>query len=414
MDYSTFGLSMSAERFSMFSMFSVWKHVASMTLAGVLLAGCGGERKRGGEGTLADVALPVVTAAGGAGTFERALEVQGTLEAVDSALVSARIPGPLLSVDVDVGDAVEAGKTVLFVVDPATASNQTVIAREAAGTARAQVSVAEANVRKAEAVAAKAVLDAERFGRLHDDGRATDNEYERAATQRAAAEADVAVATASLALARQQVAQAEAQLAIAERQLSDATVLAPFDGTVAARLAEPGEMAAPGKPVVKLTGTRELKALAFLPARHYAEVVPGETAVEVRAGGAEAVGAVVAAKSPAIDPKLRVFEIKALLEGSETAAPGAMADFRVVFERREGLSVPQEAVLARAAGTVVFVAQADGTAKEVPVEVGLRDGGRAEIRSGLAAGDAVIVQGQTQLYDGRKVNIENIENPSGH
>jgi HlyD family secretion protein len=373
-----------------------------LSAALALAAGC--TKSGGGTAeTLADIPLPVVVQAVSNAPFERSLEVQGSLEAVDSAIVSARIPGPLLSVDVDVGDSVAAGKTVLFAVDPATVSNQAVIAREAAGTARAQVAVAEANVQKAEAVAAKAALDAERFARLHAEGRATDNEHERADTQRAAAEADVAVATASLALARQQVSQAEAQLAIAERQLSDATVLAPFDGTVAARLAEPGEMAAPGKPVVKLVGTRELKAVAFLPARHFGEVVPGETAVEISAGNAEPVEAVVAAKSPAIDPRLRVFEIKALLPGSPDAAPGAMADFRVVFERREGLSVPQEAVLKRAVGTVLFVAQADGTAKEVPVEVGLRDGGRAEILSGLAPGDPVVVQGQTQLSDGRKI-----------
>jgi len=61
-----------------------------------------------------------------------------------------------------------------------------------------------------------------------------------------------AVAEASLLLARQQVSQAEAQLSIAERQLSDATLLAPCDGVVSARLKEPGEMVGPGTPVVKV------------------------------------------------------------------------------------------------------------------------------------------------------------------
>ena len=158
----------------------------------------------------------------------------------------------------------------------------------------------------------------------------------------------------------------------------------------------------------------ELKALAFLPAKHYAEVIPGETKVQMQTGARDGgmrppsppVETTVVAKSPAIDQRLRVFEIKALLPGSDTAVPGAMADFRVVLERREGLSVPQEAVLSRAAGTVAFVAQADGTAKEVPVEVGLRDAGRAEILSGLAPGDPVVVQGQTQLYDGRKIGVK--------
>jgi len=371
-------------------------------LALALLTGCSKSNDEQAQ-TLADVPLPVEVQAVAAAPFERALVVQGTLESVDSAVVSARVPGPLLRVAVDLGDPVEAGKTVLFEVDPVTVSNQFVIARETAATARAQVAVAEANVKKADAVAKKAVLDAERFARLHVEGRVSDNEWEQVSTKRDAAEADAAVAAASLDLARQQVSQAEAQLAIAERQLSDATVLAPCDGVVASRLKEPGEMVAAGTPVVKINGTDKVKALAFLPARHYAEVVPGETAVLVSPNGGEGVEAVVAAKSPAIDPRLRVFELKALLPGSATAVPGAMADFRVVFERRRGLSVPQEAVLSRAKGSVVFLAGEDGVAKEVPVVVGLRDGGRTEILSGLSAGDPVVVQGQTQLHDGRKI-----------
>ena len=374
----------------------------------LLLAGCAKQADEKAP-TLADEPLPVVTLAATNAVFERSTTVQGSLESVDSAIVSARVPGPLLRVCVDLGDPVKARETVLFEVDPVTVSNQLVIAREAAATARAQVAVAEANVRKARSVADKAVRDDDRFGRLHAEGRVSDNEWERVRTQRETAEADVAVAEASLQLARQQVSQAEANRSIAERQLSDATVLAPCDGTVAARLREPGEMVGAGTPVVKVTGTERLKALAFLPARHYAEVVPGETELSVRVGDAAPVAAKVAAKSPAIDPRLRVFEIKALVPGTESAASGAMADFRIVFERREGVSVPQDAVLSRAAGTVVFVAQEDGTAKETPVEVGLRDGGRAEILSGLAPGAPVIVRGQTQLYDGRKVSVAGTE-----
>ena len=378
------------------------------SLLPLLLVGCAKQASEKAQ-TLADDPLTVVTLAATNAVFERATTVQGSLESVDSAIVSARVPGPLLRVCVDLGDVVKAGETVLCEVDPVTVSNQVVIAREAAATARAQVAVAEANVRKARTVADKAVRDAERFERLHKEERVSDNEWERARTQRETSEADVAIAEASLQLARQQVSQAEAQRSIAERQFADATVLAPCDGVVAARLREPGEMVGAGVPVVKVTGTEQLKALAFLPARHYAEVVPGVTAVQVRIGAGDGGGhppveTTVAAKSPAIDPRLRVFEIKALVPGSENAAPGAMADFRIIFERRKGLSVPQDAVLSRAAGTVVFVAR-DGTAKETPVEIGLRDSGRAEILSGLTPGDAVIVQGQTQLYEGRRISF---------
>ena len=377
-----------------------------LLLSSLLLAACTRQAEVAQE-TLADTPLPVVVRAAEEAPFERALDVQGSLASIDSATVSARIPGPLLAVCVDLGDPVEAGKTRLFEVDPATVSNQVVIAREAAATARAQVAVAEANVAKAKAVAKKSALDADRFARLREGDRATANEWERAQTQRETAEADVDVAKAALRLARQQVSQAEAQLAIAERQLADATLFAPIDGIVQARLREPGEMVAPGTPVVAINGTGSVKALAFLPARHYAEVLPGETRVQIRPNGAAgAVEAVVAAKSPAVDPRLRVFEIKALLPGSAEAVPGAMADFRVVFERRTGLAVPGEAVLSRAAGTVVFLAGPDGTAREVPVRVGLRNAGLAEILEGLSPGDPVVVQGQTQLYDGRKIEVK--------
>jgi len=380
-------------------------------LSSLFLAACT-RRAEVARETLAEAPLPVSVLAAAPAPFERALTVQGTLASVDSATVSARIPGPLLSVCVDLGDPVEAGKTKLFEVDPATVSNQVVIAREAAATARAQVAVAEANAAKAKSVAKKAALDADRFARLREEDRVTANEWERAQTQRETADADVDVAKAALRLARQQVSQAEASLAIAERQLADATLYAPIDGVVQARLREPGEMAAPGTPVVVVNGTSALKALAFLPARHYAEVVPGETRVAIRPNGAaDPVEAVVSAKSPAVDPRLRVFEIKALLPASPAAVPGAMADFRVVFERRDGLAVPEEAVLDRAAGTVVFLAGPDGAAREIPVRVGLRDSGRAEILEGLAPGDPVVVRGQTQLYDGRKISIASPANP---
>ena len=392
------------------------KHDSIYVLSIAILALFAGCTKQGAESvsTLADVPLPVRTLSVTNAPFERAMTVQGTLEAVESATVSARIPGPLSEVCVDLGDKVVAGETKLFAVDSATVSNQVVIAREAAATARAHVAVSEANVAKAEAVAKKAVRDAERFARLHGEDRVSDNEWERAQTQRETAEADVAVAKASLQLARQQVSQAEAQLSIAERQLADATLYAPCDGIVSARLREPGEQVGPGTPVVVVQGVKELKALAFLPAKHYAEVIPGETKVQVQTGARDGgmrppsppMETTVVAKSPAIDQRLRVFEIKALLPGSDAAVPGAMADFHVVFERREGVSVPQETVLSRAAGTVVFVAQPDGTAKEVPVRVGLRDSGRAEILEGLDLGAPVIVQGQSQLYDGRKIEVK--------
>ncbi len=370
----------------------------------LLLAGCA---KKEGEDvvTLADHPLPVVVSAATNAPFSRTITVQGSLESVESATVSARIPGPLLTVDADLGDAVKAGKTRLFQVDPVAVENQAAIAREAVATAKARVAVAEAQVAKAKAAQKKHDADAARFARLKAEDRVSDNEAEQVELLRETGAADVAVAEASLVLARQQVSQAEANLRIAERQLSDATVFAPIDGVVQSRLAEPGEMAAAGRPVFVLNGTNELKALAYLPAQHYDEIVPGSTKVALSVNGVSVGTFPIAAKSPAVNPKLRTFEIKALLPGSEKAFPGAMAGFDVVLESRTGISVPAEAVLRRAAGEVVFVAEG-GRAVEKTVRTGLRTAGRIEILGGLDAGAPVIVQGQSQCYEGRLVQVE--------
>lgn len=379
------------------------KSMLLLPCAAVLFCGCGKDDAQQ-VSTLADNPVSVVTQVAAQDVFSRVVQVQGSLEAVESATVSARIPGPLVSVDVDLGDKVEKGRTVLFKVDSEAIENKVAIAREDVATAEAQVTVSEAQLAKAKAVAKKAASDAERFRRLKDGGRVSDNEFEQADTARETSEADVALAEASLVLARQKVSQARANLAIAERSLSDATVLSPIDGVVDKRNCEPGEMVAAGTPVVVVTGPSQLKALAFLPAAYYGDVVEGETPVRVSVRGSEPFDAKVVAKSAAVNPNLRTFEIKALVPGGGKAVAGEMADMAVSFDEHKGVSVPTTAVLNRAAGSVVFVADGD-KAREVPVVVGLVTDGRTEIVSGLDEGAAVVVKGQTQLYDGCRIGV---------
>ncbi|MGN0844802.1 MAG: efflux RND transporter periplasmic adaptor subunit [Kiritimatiellia bacterium] len=371
----------------------------------LLSSGCSQENQETTP-TLAEMPLAVQVAPVASHTFRRTVTVQGSLESVQSAIVSARVDGPLTTVDVDLGDVVEAGTTRLFQVDSASLSNRVVISREAVATAKAQVAVREAQLAEAEAVAKKAATDANRYERLHKEGRVSDNEYENAILQRETAAAQLAVAKATLDLSRQQVSQNEASLAIDERSLSDATLYAPISGIVNERSHEPGEQIKNGTAVVSINGTKELKALAFLPAQYYSEIIPGKTMVTLSVNGTALPPVPVAAKSPAINTTLRTFEIKVLLEGSEIAVPGAMADFHIILEERNGIGVPDDAVLKRAAGTVVFAPDANGCAKILPVHVGLKNDGFTEVLSGLSADSSVIVKGQTQLYDGRVIKVQ--------
>ena len=376
--------------------------IAAILPAAFLAAGCGKKESAPAE-TVRAVTVRVQPAA--ARDFERRLTVQGTLEAKNFANVASRADGNLDAIWVDEGDAVVAGETALFQIDPVGRANALTIAQQNLAVAKASLEVAQASAGKTRAEARKALLDFERYQRLHQDRKVSDSEFEAADVGRAQAEAGIAVAEAQVDLAERQVKQAEASLAIAEKNLADAKVVAPLTGVVSARHAEPGEQMSVGKPVLRIDDLSVVEAAAYLPAQYFPEVQPDETTFRLGVGGRAAGTHVVAYRSPTINPTLRTFEIKGRVEAADgLAVPGQMADLTIVFETRRALGVPSASILDRGGKSIVFVAQ-DGKAAAREVQTGLQNDGWTEILSGLEAGESVVTEGQTQLRDGLPVEI---------
>ena len=376
--------------------------LAAALPAALLAAGCGKKESAAAE-TVRALSVRVQPAA--ERTFERRLTVQGTLEAQNYANVASRADGNLDAIWVDEGDAVVAGETALFQIDPVGRENARTIAQQNLAVAQASLAVADASAEKTRAEARKARLDYERYERLHQDGKVSASEFEAAEVARAQAQAGIAVAEAQVDLAGRQVTQSEAALAIAEKDLADTKAIAPISGVVSSRTAEPGEQMAVGRIILRIDDLARVEAAAFLPAQYHPEVEPGKTVFRLGVGGREAGTHPVSYRSPTIDPTLRTFEIKGeLKDAGEYAVPGQMADLTLVFETREGLGVPSASVLIRAGQQVVFVVQ-DGQAFVRPVETGLQNDGWIEILSGLAPGETVVTEGQTQLRDGLPVEV---------
>ena len=376
--------------------------LAAALPAALLAAGCGKKESAAAETVraLAVRAQPVAARA-----FERRLTVQGTLEAKNYAHVASRADGNLDAIWVDEGDAVVAGETALFQIDPVSRGNSLTIAKQNLAVAQASLAVAQASARKTDAEARKATLDFKRYERLHQDGKVSDNEYEAAEVQHAQAEAGLAVAAAQVDLAERQVKQAEASLSIAEKSLADTKIFAPISGVVSARIAEPGEQMSVGKVVLRIDDLSTVEAAAFLPAQYYPEVVSGETTFRLDVGGREVGTYAVTYRSPVINPTLRTFEIKGRVEAADgLAVPGQMADLTLVFESRQGLGVPSASILDRGGQPTVFVVQ-DGKALARKVQPGFQNDAWTEILSGLEPGESVVTEGQTQLHDGMAVEI---------
>ena len=370
--------------------------------AALLAAGCGKKESAAAEAvrTLAVRAQAVAPR-----DFERRLTVQGTLEAKNYANVASRADGNLDAIWVDEGDPVVAGETALVQIDPVSRENALTIAKQNLAVAEASLDVAEASAKKTDAEARKATLDFNRYERLHQAGKVSDNEYEAAEVAHAQAAAGIAVAQAQVDLAKRQVKQAEAALSIAEKSLADTKIVAPISGVVSSRTAEPGEQMSVGKVVLRIDDLAVVEAAAYLPAQYFPEVVPGETTFRLGVGGREAGTHPIAYRSPTINPTLRTFEIKGQVAAADgVVIPGQMADLTILFECRAALGVPTAAILTRNGKPIVFVVQA-GKAVSREVQTGLQNDAWTQILSGLEAGETVVTEGQTQLRDGMAVDV---------
>jgi multidrug efflux pump subunit AcrA (membrane-fusion protein) len=339
--------------------------------------------------------------------FENVIVTQGNVEAKNVAMVSPRISGTLEKLFVDEGDSVIAGETKLFQTDSVKLEQNVTIRERDLAVAHCARQQAQANLEKVSADFNKADLDFKRFKRLLEKGATTQDMFEQQQSNYKQVAASKKVAQSQVELAAEQARQAEAALAIAKKDMADTTIVAPISGKVSMRMAEPGEMGEPGQPVLRIENTTLIEVSAFLPAADYPSVTVGQTPIKVRVSGIDLGIQTVSYKSPTIQPKMRTFEIKCLLESPpDGVAPGAMADIAVVLMSRQGLGVPVATIQQRGGKPVIFVVDGN-VARRKEIQVGLESDGWIEILdSDVNEAASVVTMGQYMLDDGTEVSIQ--------
>jgi multidrug efflux pump subunit AcrA (membrane-fusion protein) len=166
-------------------------------------------------------------------------------------------------------------------------------------------------------------------------------------------------------------------------------------------------MGQPGDPVVRIDDPSLIETSAYLPAQYYTEVIPQKTMVDVIVSDKNIGQFPVDYKSPTINPKLRTFEVKCLLNNpSESIASGAMAQIRVILETKQGLAVPSTAIQQRDNKSVVFIIS-DDKAQKVQVQTGIENNGWIEIISNnLNERNLIVTMGQDMLNDDQLVSVQ--------
>jgi RND family efflux transporter MFP subunit len=332
------------------------KHFSHLLLA-IMLAACGEHEQTPAPGEPQPV-ITVTTEAAKWSPHMAVEEVVGTVRSKKRALVEAKVSGRVLEYTATPGALVKTGDIM----------------------ARLDVQEIQAKVDQARAMLDQAKRDFERQKQLITSNATTRQEYD-------AAEARVKIATAAV--------------SEAETMLSYAQVTAPFDGVVTRKLADVGDLAMPGKPLLEIEAPTSLRFEADLPEAILDRVKLGEKML-VRL--AKVIEGTVSEISPVADPVSRTFLVKLDLPPTEGLRTGQFGRVSVPVAETKLLLVPQSAVLKRGQMEIVFVAK-DGKAALRLVKTGKVLDGRIEVLSGIEEGEQVIVSDIARLADGQPVTV---------
>jgi membrane fusion protein (multidrug efflux system) len=206
---------------------------------------------------------------------------------------------------------------------------------------------------------------------------------------------------------REQLVAAKTRAEATGRSLTKSRVVAPIDGEIETQIVAVGDYVKLGDPLFKLVGMQDLRAHLLLPEAAATRIKPGlKVVLSPPAAPERRLEAQIDEIKPTVGANNRALDAIVKFRGEANLfRGGGTVNARIITERREGaLMVPEQSVVLRPAGKVVYVVQ-DGVARQRVVETGLRQDGLQEVTRGLAAGDLVAVDGAGFLTDGAAVAL---------
>ncbi len=346
-----------------------------------------------GEATVVERPVPVEVEPVGTGLIEQTLELTGWIEANARVEIASKVAGRIESLAVATPDGsrrpVEVGLSVvrgqaLAVIDHAMHT--------------AQVAVAEAEVQARQVQLAEAERERARVVGLFEKGSGPEQQKDKAVTA-----ADLAAAGLNL---------AQANLELAQINLRESTIVSPIDGVVTARHIDEGNLVSPGQQIVCVADVNMVKVLAAVPERYGPQIRPDmPVRVCVDACKDRTFDARVYSVYPALDEHTHTIQVEIRLQNCERLfRPGMFARVTLVLDRRENaVVVLRDIVLGGKVDPPYVYVVERGVARRRPVEIGLTQGPRCEIRSGLKPGESLVVNGMYYLADGIGAEVVRLE-----
>jgi len=323
----------------------------------------------------------------------------GTVRPRTETSIEARVTGRVLEMRARPGQKVDQGE-LLVVLDDRESQTRLERSQEGLKLSGARREQARQAVAAAEAAFAQARQAYQRIKGYLKSEAATPQQLEEAESAFLQAQARLSSAKDGLTEAQAAVRQAEKVVEEARIGLSYTRITAPEAGQVAKRMAEPGDLAWPGKPLVVLQTSQSLRLEALVREGLVHLVGPGtELAVDLPALEREVEGR-VEELVPSADPLTRTFLVKVAVPALPGLFPGMFGRLKVAKGEREVILIPRAAVLRVGQLEMVLVRTKEGTKEDwqrILIKTGREVGEMVEVLSGLEGGEVI---GRVEGQDG--------------
>lgn len=330
--------------------------------------GMGGPGGPGGMGAMAQETATVVKAAEPTtGNLSLTTGLTGTVESADVIYIYAKASGDVTAVYVKAGDEVEQGQ-ILCEIDT-----------EQVDSAKNQMESAKLKLDEAQSTLNRMQI-------LYDGGDLSEQEYEQYTNSVRSA----------------QLSYESAKLSY-DRQVEYSSITAPISGRIEAFDVDVYDRVSQSTQLCVLAGEGQSRLTFYVTQRMVKEMRVGD-AMEILANGQSYEGT-ISEISSMVDAQTGLFKVRAEMPESDEVAIGSVVTLNVVTERAvNAMLIPVNAVYYSGGDAYVYLYE-DGTARMVPIEVGLYDSEYAEVLSGLSMDDVVVSTWSSNLYEGAKIRL---------
>lgn len=376
--------------------------ITAFALSSILLISCGGDDNssqgnqnfsRFSRGGGAERTTSVETQTVEQGTISDQVRSYGNIKSQNVVQINPQVSNRITRIYVDLGDTVRPGQVMAKIYD---------------ATFRDQLNQAQSQLEQARVAVRRDSIAYQRQVTLMEQNLTSDSEFE------------IAEATYRNAVAQFESARASVTQAL--ENYNNTEVKSPVRGVVTARNLEEGDLATTGAAIFEVASTTGYESRIFLPVQDWRAVKVGQE-VSLRVSNEESATATgtVTRKSPQLDATTGLGEVVVTLNNlGASIYPGVLLENIISIETHENaIIVPRSALVEKVETVVnpetntidlertysVFVSVGDSVAERRELSLGIEQGDKIEVLSGLRPGDHIIVVGQQSLEDGSRINV---------